>query len=100
MAIEMLVGLHVIDDGEYRTYREQMAPILQSYGGEFGYDFQVSRVLQSKTTAPMNRVFTISFPNKDSMDSFFSNDGYLKIKQGYFENSVTSTTIISTYERM
>lgn len=99
MSIEMLVGLNVVDEEQYQKYRELMTPVLQRYGGGFGYDFKVSKVLQSKTTAPINRVFTIYFGNKDMMDSFFSNHEYLKIKQQYFEQSVTDTTIISTYER-
>jgi uncharacterized protein (DUF1330 family) len=99
MAIEMLVGLNVVNDAAYQSYREEMEPILKNYGGGFGYDFKVSEVLTSDTEAPINRVFTIYFSNKDSMNSFFSNDEYLKIKQRHFEKSVTDTTIIATYER-
>ena len=99
MALETLVGLHVVDEAGYQSYRDEMMPILESYGGEFGYDFKVSEVLKSQTKAPINRVFTISFPDQDSRDSFFSNDVYLKIRQQNFEKSVTDTTIIATYER-
>lgn len=99
MALEMLVGLNVVDDEAYQSYRDEMMPILKSYGGGFGYDFKVSEVLKSKTDAPINRVFTIYFSNKVAMDSFFSNDQYLKIKQQYFEKSVADTTLIATYER-
>ena len=79
MALEMLVGLNVVDDEVYQSYRDEMTPILKSYGGGFGYDFRVSEVLKSKTDAPINRVFTIYFSNEDSMNSFFSNDEYLKM---------------------
>jgi uncharacterized protein (DUF1330 family) len=99
MAVEMLVGLQVVDDAVYQSYRDQMMPILKSYGGGFGYDFRVSEVLKSKTEAPINRVFTIHFPSQDSMSSFFSNEKYLKVKKKYFEKSVTDTTIVATYER-
>ena len=99
MAVEMLVGLNVIDDEEYQLYRDEMSPILLSYGGGFGYDFKLSEVLKSKTEAPINRVFTIYFSSEDSMNSFFSNDKYLKIKKMHFEKSVTDTTIIATYGR-
>jgi len=95
----MLVGLNVIDDEEYQLYRDEMSPILLSYGGGFGYDFKLSEVLKSKTEAPINRVFTIYFSNEDSMNSFFSNDEYLKIKERHFEKSVNDTTIIATYGR-
>jgi len=52
-----------------------------------------------RQTHPINRVFTIYFSNEDAMNSFFSNDEYLKIKQRHFDESVTDTTIIATYER-
>ena len=95
----MLVGLNVIDDEAYQLYRDEMTPILMSYGGGFGYDFKISESLKSETEAPINRVFTIYFSSKDSMNSFFSNDEYLKIKERHFEKSVTDTTIIATYGR-
>lgn len=95
----MLVGLNVVDDEAYQSYRDEMTPILKSYGGGFGYDFKVSEVLKSETEVLINRVFTIYFASKDSMNSFFSNHEYLKIKQRYFEKSVADTTIIATYER-
>ena len=47
-----VVGLDVKDEALYRRYREGMTPILHRYGGAFGYDFVVSRVLQSETDAP------------------------------------------------
>ena len=85
MAFEKLVGLNVLDDEAYESYRKAMKPILHRHGGGFGYDFKIAEVLKSPTEAPINRVFTISFPDEDSMNSFFSNDAYLKIKQKYFE---------------
>ena len=99
MAVEMLVGLNVVDDEAYQSYRNEMTPILKSYGGGFGYDFKIAEVLKSETEAPINRVFTIHFPDDESMNSFFSNDEYLRIKRRHFERSVTDTTVIGTYER-
>ncbi len=99
MAIESLVGLHIVIEEGYRMYRNEITPILKSYGGGFGYDFKISDVLKSKTKAPINRVFTIAFPNQNSQDSFFSNEEYLKIRKRHFEKSVSNTTIIATYER-
>ncbi len=98
MAIVTLVGLQIVDEEGYQTYRDQMMPFLERFGGGFDYDFTVSNVLKSKTNAPINRVFTISFPDQDSKDSFFSNSEYLKIRQRHFEKSVTNTTILATYE--
>ncbi len=98
MAIETLVGLHVVDEEGYQMYRNKMTSILESYGGGFGYDFKISELLKSNTKAPINRVFTISFPDQDSKDSFFSNNEYLEIRKRHFEKSVTDTTIIATYK--
>jgi len=99
MTYEILVGLNVIDDLKYQNYRSAMKPILSEYGGDFGYDFKVSEVLLSETTNEINRVFTIHFPEHSKMEDFFSNSEYLKVKKKYFESSVKSTTIISSYTK-
>ena len=99
MAFEMLVGINVVDDEGYQSYRDEMTPLLQSLGGEFGYDFKVSKVLKSETQAPINRVFTIFFLNEAASQSFFSNQEYLKIRKKHFEKAVTDITFIATYER-
>ncbi|MBT3586407.1 MAG: DUF1330 domain-containing protein [Halobacteriovoraceae bacterium] len=97
--IEILVGLEVTNDQQYTQYREAMTPILHSTGGSFGYDFKISEVLKSLTKNKINRVFTINFPSEEKMDSFFSDQKYLAIKEKFFVNAVASTTIISTYSR-
>ena len=99
MSFEMLVGLNVLDDAKYHEYRENMMPILSSYDGGFGYDFKISEVLLSETSDDVNRVFTIYFPDSETMEAFFSNPAYLKVKEQYFKGAVESTTIISSYEK-
>jgi len=99
MAIERLVGLFVTDDDMYQKYRELMFPVLQTFGGAFGYDFKVSEVLKSEVEAPINRVFTIFFESEDSMNAFFTNEEYLEIRKKYYEPSVSATTVISKHER-
>jgi len=98
MAVEMLVGLNVIDDTAYQAYRDEMSPLLEAHGGGFGYDFRVSEVLLSVTDAPINRVFTIFFASDAARQAFFSNTDYLSIKRNYFDKSVSDTTVIATYE--
>lgn len=98
MPIEMLVGLNVIDDARYQEYRRSMAPILESYGGGFGYDFRISEVLRSQTDDPINRVFTIRFPDQERKRRFFSDAAYAEVKAAHFDGSVGHTTIIATYE--
>ncbi len=98
MALETLVGLQVVDEAGYQSYRNEMMPILEHYGGGFGYDFKISEVLKSKTKAPINRVFTISFPDQSARDAFFSNEDYLLIRKRHFERAVTHTTIIASYQ--
>lgn len=99
MAYEMLVGLDVLDDCLYQEYRKEMKPILATYGGGFGYDFKVAEMLKSEVDTEINRVFTIFFKDSDAMDDFFSDPDYLKVKQQYFDASVGSMTIISSYEK-
>ncbi len=99
MAVELLVGLNIVDEKAYQLYREEIAPILKQHEGAFGYDFKVSDVLQAETSAPINRVFTIYFSSEIAKKAFFGNQEYVKIKQRYFEPSVTDTTILATYLR-
>ncbi|WP_444937391.1 DUF1330 domain-containing protein [Microbulbifer sp. JMSA002] len=96
---EMLVGLDVSNDDVYQVYRDAMRPILESYGGSFGYDFRVSEVLKSESNFKINRVFTIRFPSEQIMNDFFSSPKYMAVKKKYFELSVLSTTIIAGYEK-
>lgn len=98
MKYEMVVGLSIIDEQVYQSYRDAMIPILKSYGGGFRYDFKVSDALKNAGGQDINRVFTIHFESKESMDLFFSNPRYLEVKNQFFEKSVAATTIISSYE--
>jgi uncharacterized protein (DUF1330 family) len=76
-----------------------MLPILESFGGFFGFDFRVSEVLRSKTDYNINRVFTIEFPSKGTMEEFFASPEYIEVKNSHFNESVKSITIISMHER-
>ena len=99
MAFERIMGLDVIDDQEYQKYREAMLPILDKFGGSFGFDFLVSQVLLSKTEDPINRVFTIEFPSKQVMDDFFSNPDYIAVQKRHLNHSIKSKTVISMHEK-
>lgn len=95
---EYLVGLQVSDEAMYRQYREAMLPILGEHGGSFGYDFRVSEVLINVSRNPINRVFTIRFPNEATSNAFFNNEQYLKAKEHFFNNAVECTTILAQFE--
>ena len=99
MSYERIMGLEVINEEMYQKYRENMIPILHSFGGSFGFDFKVNEVLKSKTNDLINRVFTLDFPSKKTMDEFFTNSDYLAVKEKNFLNSVKSVTIISMHEK-
>ena len=99
MSFERIMGLEVINDEVYQQYREHMMPILHTFGGSFGYDFTVNKVLKSKTEEVINRVFTIDFPSKEIMDKFFTDPTYLAVKDKYFQHSVKSVTTISMHEK-
>jgi uncharacterized protein (DUF1330 family) len=99
MTFERIMGICVTNDDEYTQYRAGMMPILRSFGGSFGFDFKVSEVLLSKTTNDINRVFTIEFPDEQTMDAFFSDPDYLVVQQKHFTHSVSSKTIIAMHER-
>jgi len=98
MKYENIVGLFVTDDEMYSGYRQQMTPLLESYGGGFRYDFRVAQTLINESGDPINRVFAIYFGDKKQMDCFFADPDYLRMKETFFIPSVQSVTIISEYE--
>jgi len=95
MSYEMLVGLNVTNDDMYQDYRNAMKTILLQYGGGFKCDFKVSETLLPSDNKDINRVFIIYFENEETMNNFFSNPDYLKVKEKYFSNSVSSAVILS-----
>ena len=98
MGFERIMGLDVTDDEAYQKYREAMEPILNSIGGQFGYDFKIAEVLRSKTDQPINRVFTIEFPSREDMEAFFSRPDYLAIKKRHLDGAINSKTVIALHE--
>ncbi|MGY5452845.1 DUF1330 domain-containing protein [Agarivorans sp. MS3-6] len=100
MSFERIIGLDVINDEQYQQYRKNMMPILHSFGGSFGYDFKIAEVLKSKTDDSINRVFTIEFPDKQTMERFFNDSAYLAVKKQYFQDSVKSVTTIAMHEKI
>jgi len=96
---ERVMGLNIVDDQAYEKYRRGMKPILNSYGADFGYDFIVSKVLISKTKEKINRVFTIEFPSRKTMEEFFADPNYLKVKTEFLDRSIDGKTLISIHEK-
>src|SRR3954452_13836875 len=91
----MTVGLLVVDHDTYAQYRTEIAPLLETAGGGFRYDFEVRRTLYSEAPHEINRVFVIHFPDRGEKDRFFSNPEYRAIRARLFENAVQGTTILS-----
>lgn len=96
---ERLVGLQVTSEEGYKAYRAAMYPILQEHGGDFGYDFRVAEVLRNPSGHPINRVFTICFPDQAASEAFFSNERYLAVREQYLNGSVENITIIAAYNK-
>jgi uncharacterized protein (DUF1330 family) len=92
------MGLQVSDADLYARYREHMLPHLQAHGGYFTYDFQVSEVLKSPGPSAINRVFMLSFPDRETCERFFSDPVYLEIRARYFEPAVQSVTRLASYD--
>lgn len=93
-----IYGLQVADGARYRRYREGMTPILHRFGGAFGYDFEVARVLASESERPIDRVFTMVFPDRAAADRFFADPGYLAVRRAWFEPAVAAITAIASFD--
>ena len=99
MAIEYLTVLNVTDDDLYQEYRTAMSPILEKYGGGFGYDLKIAETLKSEIETPINRVFTMHFPSDEASGAFFNDEEYLKVRSRYFDRSVSFLAIVSKYDK-
>ena len=89
-----LFGLEVTDDAGYARYREAMAPILARYGGEFGCDFVVARVLLAPSPR-INRVFTMLFPDRATRERFFADEDYRAVRARWFAPSVAGVEVLA-----
>ncbi|WP_437976712.1 DUF1330 domain-containing protein [Sorangium sp. So ce295] len=92
----LLVGLQMADETSYARYRAGMMPILSSYGGAFGHDFVVARVL--KGDERINRVFTLLFPDRATRERFFADAQYRAVRAEFFEPAVAATFILGEFE--
>ncbi|WP_437934769.1 DUF1330 domain-containing protein [Sorangium sp. So ce341] len=92
----LLMGLEVTDEAAYASYRARMTPILSSYGGAFGHDFVVARVL--KGDARINRVFTLVFPDRATRERFFADAQYRAVRAELFEPAVAAALVLGELE--
>ena len=95
----IVVGLEVVDDEGYARYRAAMMPILERFGGRFGYDFEIAKVLRSEVDVPINRVFTLVFPDRASKQAFFADAEYLRVRAHHFEPAVGHRTAIAEFDQ-
>lgn len=95
---ENLIGVNVVDEAAYQAYRDGIAPVLARHAGAFGYDFRVAEVLRSRTDKPMNRVFTLQFPDEAAMDAFFADADYLAVRRQHLRTAVDAITTLAEYE--
>lgn len=96
-AFTQLIGLLVDDPARYAEYRAGMTPILHAHGGAFGVDLEVSRVLKSPADGPLNRVFTIAFPDREAHARFFADAGYLAVRAKHFEPAVSRVCVLAEW---
>jgi len=93
-----LRGLQVDDAEKYRSYRARVSPILERYGGRFGYDFIVAETLRSETDKPINRVFTLVFPTRAAADLLFADPEYVRVRREFFDPAVSAVTTLAEFE--
>jgi len=91
----MLVGVEVTDDDSYTRYRAAMTPILAGFGGAFGCDFEVATVLLGDRR--INRVFTISFPDRAARERFFADADYRSARERFYEPAVAHAEVLAEF---
>lgn len=93
-----LVGVQITDQDGYKRYRDAMTPLMHAAGGRFGIDVEVSRNLSPAGDAPINRLFTIHFPDEDALNAFFGSEAYQSVRAEHFNPSVSGSTIYGIYD--
>lgn len=94
----LLMGLEVTDAAGYARYRAAMRPLLDEHAGAFGCDLVVARVLLPADEPRLNRVFTISFPDRAARERFFGDERYRAVRAEHFEPAVARVVTLGTYE--
>lgn len=98
MPHHIVVAINVVDEHRYESYRAAMLPILHHFGGCFGFDLLVSRVLRSPAPHPINRIFTIQFPSRAARESFFDDPQYRHARLAHFDAAVAGFTLIAEHD--
>jgi uncharacterized protein (DUF1330 family) len=93
---EILVALRVGDDAEYDRYRAAMKPLLHARGGRFTHDYRIADVLEGEPGT--NRVFVISFPDRETHDAFFADPDYLAARATHFDAAVRGGDVIARWD--
>lgn len=97
--ITLLFALEVTDDIGYASYRAGMRPILAAYGGRFGFDMCVSKVLAGAMDPGINRLFTIEFPSDERQQAFFRDKDYLQVREQWFDGAVGQVVSLGYVEQ-
>ncbi|MBL7662544.1 DUF1330 domain-containing protein [bacterium] len=88
----IIVGLNVVNEEEYKLYREGMTPMVHAVNGYFRYDFKILETLKTEATHPINRLFLLSFPSKTVSEQFFADPKYLEVRRAHFDKAVKGRT--------
>lgn len=88
-AIEMVMGVQVIDEAGYARYRAEMAPVLEAHGGSFVLDLRVGEILRAPSASQFNRLFAIRFPSTERRDAFLADPAYGEIRERLFGPAVS-----------
>jgi uncharacterized protein (DUF1330 family) len=91
-------GVQIVDPAGYQRYRDGMTPILHRHGGAFGYDLAIARVLRSEAAHPIDRVFTIAWPDRAAAERFFADPDYRAVRREHFEPAIAAITAIATFD--
>lgn len=98
MSFENVVAMHVTDHAEYERYRAAMRPLLETYGGGFRFDFEVTETFLGPDH-PVTRLFGIYIRDRAAREAFFADPAYLEIRRRHFDGAVDGFTVLAEYER-
>ena len=93
MVTYMIVDVDIHDLDAYESYKAQVTPIIEKFGGEYLVRGGAHETLENNLWTP-NRMVILRFPDKDAALLFIHSPEYAPLKKLRRESSVSTVLIV------
>ena len=93
MASYMIVDVDIHDPDAYQSYKAQVTPIIEKFGGKYLVRGGTHETLENDLWAP-TRLVILRFPDRDAASSFIHSPEYAPLKKIRRDNSDSTVIIV------